>query len=343
MTDGWFKFSHLTMDKTNLHIWIKEIAKKTGFVLGKEIYQGEYYSPDRIRNLIFEGQYQNKTAVLKVYDDPRLTDEPVAQDTFNKKNKSKILRAPEVYNYEITSPKKGWLIMEKLPENGYFLKQPLDPKERKQFLELYLEYRKNSPSKPTRVLTLAENLPAHEFHTFRISRWFQLATDKEAELVMSGQKPILKPKKFIPRFEKGLTLIRQEFKRRKMVWCHGHFKPHEIFKVSERGIYYLTDFAHSKMYPEGYEFGFIIWADWIMSANWRMTYPQWKKGIDEWLAEFQWLAKKLKIKRFQSLMKASLVERSLGTILADICATDRPAEEKRKRISLLYQFLDELT
>ncbi len=356
------------MDKTHLHIWAEEVIKKTGFVLNKEIYQGNYYVLDKIRNLIFDGQYQGKPAVLKIYSDPRLTYEPVVQDGFNEQNKSKILKAPEVYTYEMVSAKKGWLIMEKLSENGYFLKQPLEPKHRKEFLKLYLEYRKNFPNKPTRALTLSENLSAHEFHTFRIERWFQLANDKEAELVMLGEEPILKPAEFIPRFEKGLEIVRQEFKQRKMVWCHGHFKPHEIFKVpnediypapikdickassgrrgraiSDRcGVYYLTDFAHTKMYSEGYEFGFIIWADWIMSSDWQMKYSSWKKGIDEWIKELRWAAKELNIKRFSSLIKASLVERILGTILADICATDRPTKEKKKRIALLYQLLDEL-
>jgi len=327
------------MKKTHLDIWAKEIIKKTGFILDKEIYRGNYYSPNKIRNLIFDGHYKKKPAILKLYDDPRLTDEPVAQDNFNKNNKSKILKAPQIYRYQMVSLKKGWLIMEKLPENGFFLKQPLNPSDRKEFLELYLEYRKKSPNRSTRQLVLVENLPAHQFHILRINHWFQLANDKEAELIMAGKTPVLKPKDFIPKYEKCLKLINKEFKNRKMIWCHGHFKPHEIFKVPETKTYYLTDFAHSKMYPEGYESAFIIWADWIMHADWRMNYAKWKKGIDDWLWELQPIAKELKIKNFHSLMKASLVERSLGTILADICATDRPRKEKEKRITLLYRLL----
>lgn len=328
--------------KTPLDIWAKEIVRKTGFVLAKEIYRGEYYSPNKIRNLILAGQYRGKSAVLKIYDDPRLSDEAKAQDSFNKNNKSKILKAPEVYKYETASSKKGWLIMEKLPENGLFFKQPLKPNEREEFLKVYLEYRTKSSNRPTRPLALAENLPAHQFHIFRINRWLQLANDKEAELIMTGKKPVLKPKDFIPRYEKGLALINREFKNRKMGWSHGHFKPHEIFKVPGTETYYLTDFAHSKMYPEGYEFGFIIWADWIIHADWRMPYSTWRKGISQWLDELKPIAKKLRIEKFPSLMRASLAERCLGTILADVCATDRPRPEKEKRIALIYRFLDEL-
>lgn len=329
-------------DETHLDIWAEKIVKQTGFVLVKEIYRGCYYSSDKIRNLIFSGSYKDRPAVLKIYNDPRPTDEPITLSNFNRSNRSKILRAPEVYSYKVVSPKKGWLIMERLPKESYSFERPLDPRDRKEFLKLYLEYRKNFSKRPTRKLMLPENLPAHEFHVLRIAYWFKLANDKEMELTIAGKKSILKPKEFISRYEKGLELIRREFKSRKMIWCHGHFNPAEVFKMPDKSIYYLTDFAHTKMYPEGYEFGFIIWSDWLMHGESRMSYSRWKKEIDNWLSEFKPIAKKLKVKRFNSLMRASLVERSLGTILADICASDGPREEKIRRINLIYRLLDDL-
>ena len=41
-------------------------------------------------------------------------------------------------------------------------------------------------------------------------------------------------------------------------------------------------------------------------------------------------------------MRASLAERTLGTILADVCASDRPQEEKEKRMELLEMLLGEV-
>lgn len=325
--------------KIQLHALAEKIAKETNFTIDKEIYRGIYYSVNNIRNLIFTGEYKNKPAVLKIYDDPRLTDEPISQINFNKVNKSKILIAPEVYAHKIISPQKGWLIMEKLPENGSFLTQPV--KDKKGFADLYLEYRTSFPLKPTRPLVLAENLPADEFHVFRISRWLELANAKEASNILLGEKPLLDPKQFIRRFENALSVIRKEFKKRKMVWCHGHFKPHELFKTPD-GKYYLTDFAHSKMYPEGYEFGFIIWADWLIHGDWKSPYSKWKKGINDWLEVLRPIARKISVKGFDNLMRASLAERIIGTILADVCASERPAEEKNKRINLAYHLLDDI-
>jgi len=221
------------------------------------------------------------------------------------------------------------------------MSSPLALGERADFLRLYLEYRQNL-KKPTRALTLVENLPADEFHIFRISRWLQLANDKEEERLAKGEKPVLVPSKFIPYYKKACRVIRHEFAKRRMVWCHGHFKPHEIYALPNQNKFYLTDFAHSKMYPEGYELAFIVWADWIMHADWRLPYKEWRKGIFGWLKEIEPIGKKLGFKNFKSLIRASLVERCLGAILADICATDRPKQEKEKRIKLIYELLDEL-
>ena len=330
-------------EKSNLEIWGEEVAGENGFAIEEKIYQGDYYVAGKIRNVIFSGVYQNKSAVLKIYDDPRLTDEPISLENFNKQNKSKILKAPELYASQTISLHKGWLIMEKLPE-GEFFQPPLDKNEKKEFLDVYLEYRRNFPIKPSRKFALVENLPANKFHLFRINRWLDLANKKEAEeVILKNNQPILIPEQFIPRFEKGCRIIDQEFSERKKIWRHGHFKPKEIFKVKDKNLYYLIDFAHSKMLPEGYELAFMIWADCLLGENYHKKYSEWKKGIGEWLAEFERINNDfLKIDNFPSLIKASLVERILGTILADITASDKLREEKEKRIDLLYQLFDEI-
>lgn len=329
------------MTVAEYRILANAICKKTGLVLDKIIYKGDYYKKAEIRNIIFSGSYKNNPAILKIYNDKRLTDEPLSLKYFNEKNKSKVLIAPKLYRHEIISGQKGWFIAEKLPENGSFFTQPMEDEKRKEFLKVYLEYRKNFFQKPHRKLTLPENLSSDEFHIFRIQRWFELAVIRDEEEYLKYKRRILEPAEFIPIYRKAIEIIRKEFKNRKMIWCHGHFKPHEIYKVSNNK-YYLIDFAHTKMYPEGYELGFIIWSDWIMSADWKLDYREWRKEIWKWTSEMKTLNKELKIKRFNSLIRASLIERCLGTILADITASDRSYREKITRIKLLYKLIDEL-
>ncbi len=324
---------------TDLENWAREIAQKNQFNIKKEIRRSFYYATGQMKSLIYEGVWQGKEAVLKLYNDPRLTDDPISQAAFNEKNKSKILLAPRVFKYEVVSPRSGWLIMEKIVGER-MLQSPLPVEKRANFLKLYLEYRQNFPIKPTRTLFLAENLSAAEFDSFRMARWLELANNQEAEIMQKEGKPVLEAKKFMPLFAKAVGLIRKEMAKRQMIWCHGLFAPYKIMKKD--GHYYLFDFGHAKLYPEGYELAFIIWADWIRLADWRLSYREWKKGVFDWLKVMEPVGKKLKLKNFKSLMRANLLERCLGTILADICATSAPRDEKEKRIALIYKLLEEI-
>lgn len=328
----------------DLYVFAEAIANKQDFVLSECIKKGEYYDPKKIRNLIFEGVYQGHQAVLKVYSDPRPRDDGPAQEAFNKVNKSDLLIAPEVYRCGVVSPFQGWLIMEELPE-GSFLKPPLPQKERDGFLKLYLEYRQNSPKTPHRSLSLIEKLSSYRFCEHSIHRWMELANNRELEL--SLEEKVLNPEEFIPRFNAAMRVIEENFRDKEMIWCaNSLMRTHQVFKVVGQKKYYLLDFSRAGMRPEGYELAVIIWGDWIIEADWHLDYSEWKKGIFEWLdlmrRKYQFFGFR-DTDTFDSIMKASLTERILGAILADVVAvTSRPREEKEARISLLYKLLDEI-
>ncbi|MFH1822656.1 MAG: hypothetical protein ABH830_03065 [Patescibacteria group bacterium] len=314
---------------------VKDLAKKHNFKILKKKYTAFSLNFGDYRNAIYEIVYNNKPAILKIYHEDRITDEPLALKYYNKINKSKILLAPKLYKYEIISSKKGWLIMEKI--NGKTFKSPLNKKGRQEFLKLFLKYRLLFPKKSYKSLTLVENLKANEYHIYRINKWLKMANEIQAEDKLN----ILKENQLMPRFRKVVNYVNTELKDRKMFFCHGHFKPKEIFKINDNK-YYLSDFGHTKMYPEGYECAFIIWADYLIPGNWRLNYQEWKKGVDDWIKDMQPIAKILKIKNFNNLIKASLAERALGTVLADVRASDKPKREKILRINLLYKLIDDL-
>lgn len=322
----------------DIKILTKKIVKKYHFQIAKKIYQAYNLANGNTRNIIYSGIYQGKQAVLKIYDDPQLNDEPIALKTFNKINKSKILIAPQLYEYEIISPKSGWLIMEKIPDKAKHFFSPINDRKKEEFLMVFREYRRHFPLKPTRKLSLLEYLPANKFHLTRINRWLETANIREA----GKKQSIIRPEQFMPRLDKALRLIDKEFANRKMIWCHGHVKPKEIFKT-EKDLYYLTDFAHTNLYPEGYELAFIIWADYLMSAPWQSGYAKWQQEINNWITKIeQTIAKEMKIKNFRQLIRASIIERIIGAILIDASSGDKPRQEKIGRIELLYKLFDNL-
>lgn len=330
------------MSKPELQKWAEEKGESTGFKMEEKIYQANYYETGRLRNVILSGTFQGKPAVLKAYDDPRMSDEPESLRRFHQVNQSSQLTAPELYKYEVISPKKGWFIMERLPDSARSFQSPLDPGGRQKFLEAYLEYRRNFPYTPNRELILRERLSASEYHVHRINAWLRLADEKLQEDRLAGKESALDLEELLPRYHRGVEAIRKSFQKRKMIWCHGHFKPNEVFQVPGEDKMYVIDFGHTKMYPEGQELAFIIWADHIMEADWNQDYSEWRKGVFSWIEDLKPVAEELGIKDFDDFFPYCLLERVMGAILADVCASDRPLEEKEKRLSLLYQLFDEL-
>ncbi len=335
------------MEKTLLQKWAAKVIGETGLKSPRKIYHSDLGQPDNLRNIIYSGVYRNKPVVLKIYDEPRRIKEASSLVYYNRVNKSKKLIGPAVYKYKEISPSRGWYIMEKLPKDGHFLSEsdypnPMKKIRRKEFLEVYLEYKKHFPKKSFRPLLIAEKLPADEFHITRIHRWFEMANEREIEMQLRGEKPALNLKKFFPLYFQAQELICKVFRPRKMLWSHGHFKAKEIYFSPKKNVYYLTDFAHTCFYPEGYEIGFMIWSDWMLGANWKTDYRKWKRGIGSWTKDVLPIMRQLKMNNPESLLKASLTERCLGAILADVTASRKPKKEKKARLNLLLRLLDDL-
>lgn len=332
------------MTRTHLHEWADKLAAENSLLeIKEEIYRGHYYTKDHVRNVIFSVIYKKKPAILKIWDDPRHSLEPLSLEAFNKNNKSDSVVAPHLITYDLESPYKGWMIMDPLPSDGAFFSHPLSAEGREEILRVYLEYKKNWPTTPLREPLLWEDIPAVDFHMIRISRWFEVGQSQDAKLVLGGYEPALKSDEFLPRWKKGMAFLRERYADRPMEWSYGHFKGAEVYKTELSKKYYLIDFAHTKMYPVGYEFGFLVWADQFMTMSKETQYQTWRDAIFGWIDAYAPIAEELGIDDFASLAPAALVERCFGTILADVAGSEMEIDEKRHRINLLYQLMDELT
>lgn len=304
------------------------------------IYSGHYYVQGHVRNAILNCIYQGHNAAIKIYDDPRQDFEPSSLAAFNEHNKSEILTAPKVFAWEELTPQQGWVLMERLPEGAKRYEQMLGPNERKEFLDLFREYRKHFPTEPTRELTLTERLPADDFSINRLNYWHRLATLREYKEFMDSGERSVDPTILTDLFVRTVAAMRKVFANRKMIWSHGHFKGHEVFKAGDNQ-FFLIDFAHTAMFPEGYELAFMVWADYLNApGNFGMDFDAWVKGVDAWMDELRSLAEELGVEESETLLQASMLERSMACILADVMASDRPIEEKRARIDLLSRLVE---
>jgi hypothetical protein len=324
----------------NIDSILAGIEEKLDISEVRPLYQGLYYDKSQIRSSVFECKYQNKTVILKIVDDVRIMEEISAHQHFLEKNTSKKIKAPQIYEAEQVSPTVAWCLMEKIPE-GEIFDRAMIKENRQEFLDAYLEYRQNFPTKPPRPLTILEHLPANDFHTMRLSRWADLGNTNEYIELSKGGKRLIEPILIAKLFSKSLKLINKSFANRPMIWSKGNFWPKHLIKTGENE-YYILDFSLTKMYPEGYELGGIVWSQYLMEEHYEKGFDEWFAGVEEWMGEVEKIAETLKYESPDELIRACVLERTWGTIFADVLASDKPELIKREMLGHLVKLVEKL-
>jgi hypothetical protein len=319
-----------------LDSWARDICKRHGLRQQEELQRTTHDLSDRLRNLVVVVEHAGRPAVLKVYDDDVANVEAESLRDFHESNRSRRLIAPELYRFETTSLTRGWLLMEKLPDDGHFLESPIEDRER--FVELFCEYRRNFPRRPNRPLALAESQDAYRFHSFRTMQALETASTREQQRAFAGEPAVLEHRELLPRLEAAMDRVRAVFKGRELHWGHGHFKPSDLFERPD-GRWVITDFGHTKMLPEGYEEALAIWWDQMIMGS-PQEYDVWRADIDDWAKCFLDAEPELD----RDVLSAGLVERAIATVLESLGLEDEMApDERRHRLDLHYRLIDELS
>jgi len=319
-----------------LDAWAEEICAEHELRRLAELRRTTHDLSDRLRNLIWEVEHAGGRAVLKVYDDDVVNVEAESLRDFHASNRSRLLVAPELYMFETTSLTRGWLLIEKLPEDGRFLESPIE--DRGQFVELFCEYRRNFPRGPNRPLALAEMQDAYRFHSFRAMQALETASTREQQRAFAREPAVLKHDELLPRLEAAMDRIRAVLKGRELHWGHGHFKPSDLFEHQD-DRWVITDFGHTKMLPEGYEEALAIWWDQMIMGL-PQDYDVWRADIDDWMRRFLDAEPQLE----RGVLAAGVLERALAGVLESIALEDDMApDERRQRLELHYRLMDELS
>jgi hypothetical protein len=320
----------------SLDAWADEICRTHGLRPRAEMRRTTHDLSERLRNLIWEVEHGDRPAVLKVYDDDVTNVEAESLRAFHESNRSRVLIAPELYLFETVSLTRGWLVIEKLPDEGRFLESPVEDPDR--FVELFCEYRRNFPRHPNRPLALAELQDGYRFHSFRTMQALETASTREQQRAFAGDPAVLEHDELLPRLERVMDRVRATFKGSELHWGHGHFKPSDLFEYSD-GRWAITDFGHTKMLPEGYEEALAIWWDQMIMGSSR-DYGPWRSDIDKWIERFLDAEPQLD----RDLLAASVLERALAAVLESIAlADDMTPEERRHNLELHYRLIDDLS
>lgn len=322
-----------------LERWARELAERHGLEVQDELRRTTHDTADDLRNLIWEVAYEGRPALLKVYDDDVVNLEPHTLRAFHEASRSTRLLAPELYLGESVSPTKGWLVIEKMPDDGRFFDSPLSPADRERFVDMFCEYRRNFPREPNRRLTLAEAQDAFHFHAFRLMQAVDTASTRELRRAYAGEPTVLEHDALLPRIAAVTDHLREVFGGRGLYWGHGHFKADDLYEYADGERCAIVDFGHAKMVPPGYEPALAIWWDQMVIAP-QADYDRWRAEIDEWAGRFLEAEPELD----RSTLFAALLERSLATVLESIAVEEDLADEERQeRLRLHYRLIDELT
>jgi hypothetical protein len=327
-----------TREHASLDEWAHAVMAEHDLTLVDEIRRSTYDFSERLRNIVFEVRHADRPAVMKIYDDELINVEADSLQQFHETNRSDFLTAPQLYLSDIVSLTSGWLVIEKLPDDGRFLDSPLGTRDRERFVDAFVEYREHFPREPNRPLALAESQDAFQFHSFRLASSLEKASIRERQRAFADQPTVLEREEFMPRMKAVLDQLRTVFDGKPLHWAHGHFKPIDVYEFPDAERWALTDFGHTKMLPDGYEPAFAIWWD-RMIVGVEPEFEDWRREIGDWADRF--------LDRMPGLgadvMRASLLERAVATILESVVLEqDMPDEERRQRLELLYRLIDGL-
>jgi hypothetical protein len=326
----------------------ERVLLKTGFLPMNILKEGVYYDSSHVRDFVIKGVFGDSEAVLKCWIDPRPVFEPTMLIEMSHIFEGTRFRTPKVLSYEMETLFKGWMITEYVKVGNFdrFPSHLSSSDQRRCFLEIYNEYRESFPS--VSPLNPAMHLPiescnAGVFHSMRISRWYGLAQEYCLKHSDENYFTIFDLNKF---FEKAFDKIYNYFLSVPMQWSHGHFKPDELLISKNTSEIYLFDFAHVKHYPLGYELAFIIWSDACMSMDaWLLDYDAWDEYVETWIhdvANFS-LLEGWERDDFLCLLHISMLERLVGTLMADVISTDMlQVAEKKRRIEYLLRLGNQL-
>lgn len=304
ITEKYFKNASFIKQKQAI---INEIIKKTNFQPIKEIFCGKIYDDNKIGSLIYKGNWQGKTTVLKIQGLQPEIDEIDIINNFNSQNKSKKIRLPILYNGSKWNKKDnyGYLLLEYINKPTIYKSPFANQSQIKDFCNFYQEYKTNCLKVPFITKSLCEQ-NSLSFTTERIFLWKKIAQNKKY-LTKTKENYV---EKFISLAEKHLPLIEMNF-------MHGHLTSDDIFKFSDKKYIIMSNLFWSYR-PEFYDSTFHLWSGIKSLRNQNINIDQVIKYINHWLKEYKKYSVFTEDNDFEKKFNIMMIERCIGALLVDI-------------------------
>lgn len=313
----------------------KKIVDQTGFEIERELFRGMIYDENKLGSVIYKGRYEGKDAVLKLQGLEPETDEIEIIAGFNKQNISNKIRLPQVYKFKHWDKRDGYgyLITEFITAPHIFEMPFATGFQMKLFCEFYEEYRTKCLNK---IFTkqAKDERKASNFVIRRVSMWQKIAKIKGILEKRISNKQI---RTIIKRYKQ---IMERELKNVKMVFCHGHLTPSDIFYDGKQFI--LLSNLYWSFRPEYYDIVFGLHWDLESVNNPNFSYKEFKNYINKWLNYFYHIPIVKNDPDAKRKINLMLLERTVGGILLDTGSKNINSTNENL-FNLQLKLFDELT
>lgn len=286
---------------------LKEITEETGFQIEKEIFRGKIYDSDKVGSLIYQGQWENKPAVLKIQGlKPEIEETQICQN-FEQQNRSQKIRLPKIYQHQKWQEDAGYgyLILEHISTPPLYTTPFTTAEDQASFLDFYQEYKTNCLNTPLFPQEIIETNTL-VFSNQRVNHWAKIAQSKKH----------LTPE-IISTLDKYLQIIAQHLPSVKMQFMHGHLTGLDIFPQAEGQFIIMSNLFWSYR-PEFYDTTFHLWRGLNALEDPNITSNQIIQYLDQWETAYQQLSVIKTDPAFSQKFNLMMLERFIGSIIVDL-------------------------
>lgn len=349
----------------HLERWARKVMARNDvrFKMTKVIDRGYFYTKDRPRSITVLGECEGQPAVFKAYDDPRPCEEAGAQRLFGWlcSGYPNVIRTPRLMRHRHLSLHKGWYVQERIPPTYTALRPrsyrtPLTPEERLEYLARFRCYRQGLRSDWLPDHEEAQTLPRHlggrqqlpaAFYRSRFHKW-QAAAYLECARALLSEKPWPEFGRTSRAVNEGIAAVCKAVEEVPNEWGHHHLSAAQLFSnwESPDELSYVINFRHVGQRPLGYDVAFAtIWCDVLMIPESYESLRTLKARVTAWVEDIDRTFEPLGVRNPlpRELVDVTILERCLGTLLADVTASDDPVASKRRRVEVLVPYIEELT
>lgn len=311
---------------------LAEIAAETGFIVDKEISRGVIYDKDKVGSIIYSGMWYRRPSVLKIQLLKLRIDEGKIIDHLFHNRRNKLVRPPKLYRYSFWNESHGYgyTIMEKIEAPKIFEMPSATAEQMADFCRFYGAYRTSLFSAtwihPTWMVECRIK-NAWDYTKPRVENWKNICQSK-------GR---LEEQDYLPFYQEFMALGPEIFSGLTVIFSHGHLTANDIHKMPD-GSYVLTSNLLWGYRPQWYDLAFNVWSCLLHIRDTKYTFEKMLEYINQWLAHYRQIPLIQKDKGFEKKILANLLERVIGSILADLGANDLFA--KKENVKYQHHLLD---